>query len=374
MNNLSQAARSLRATVDAGAFLSALKKVRPILKKSSIPILGEISVRFHKGRCILTGTDMETWIMTELPASGDDFSFVFSRTEAVEVICRYFAGSLTLEMSEAGNEKSRWFVITLSCGVRTAEFDAYPGEDYPDMPGVSGDVLFSAGASKLLARIDRVAYAVRKPSQEASSVSSCVQFAGDRVYALDGCRAAWDDGTETVPQPFLLYAQPLRYLRVFGNAQVDFRFSLPWLSVTDGNTTIIYRTMEGQPFHLERAIPQKYVETFSVSPQVFLAELRYLKAAAPKSRTPYVYLHRNELSMTANGRKYSTSIDIDRSGDTEIGFNIFYLADALKPFAKEKRVIVKLSGSHSPMVIEAEGRSDHAMVLPLRTSRANIAA
>lgn len=40
--------------------------------------------------------------------------------------------------------------------------------------------------------------------------------------------------------------------------------------------------------------------------------------------------------------------------------------DALSQFKSEKRVIVKISGVHTPVVIEAEGRSDCAMVLPLR--------
>lgn len=374
MSNLLQTARPMRTTVDAAAFLTALKKIRPILKKSSFPALEEASVRFHNGRCVLTGTDMETWIMAELSATGDDFSFVFSRTEAVEDTCRYFSGELTLEMSETGDEKHRWLVVVMSCGTRTAEFNAYPIEDYPDTPEVSGEAVFHASAADLLERIGRVAYATRKPSQEVSAISSCVQFSGHRVYALDGCRAAWDDSTVAVPQPFLLYAGPLQYLRVFGSGQVDFRFSAPRLSVSDGSTTIIYRMVEGQPFNLDSAIPQKYVETFFVCPQGLLDELRYLKAAAPKSRTPYVYLHGNKLSMTAKGRKYSTAIDIERSSGMGIGFNLCYMVDALKPFAKQKYVTVKISGPHTPIVIEAEGRSDHAMVLPLRNGSTYAAA
>lgn len=374
MSNLIQTARPMRTTVDAAAFLTALKKIRPILKRSSFPALEEVSARFHNGRCVLTGTDMETWIMAELSATGDDFSFVFSRTDAVEEACRYFSGELTLEMSETGDEKHCWLVVTMFCGARSAEFDAYPIEDYPDTPEVSGKAVFRASAADLLERIGRVAYATRKQDQEAGAISSCVQFSGHRVFALDGHRAAWDDSAEAIPQPFLLHAGPLQYLRVFGGGQVDFRFSAPRLSVSDGSTTIIYRMVEGQPFNLDSAIPQKYVETFSVCPQVFLDELRYLKAAASKSRTPYVYLHGNKLSMTAKGRKCSTTIDIERSSGMEIGFNLCYMSDALKPFAKQKYVTVKISGPHTPIVIEAEGRSDHAMVLPLRNGSAYAAA
>ena len=79
-----------------------------------------------------------------------------------------------------------------------------------------------------------------------------------------------------------------------------------------------------------------------------------------------MYLRGNELLMQVHDRKYSTAIEISRTGDTTVGFNLNYLRDALNQFKKEERVTVKISGVHTPIVIEAEGRSDCAMVLPLR--------
>ena len=374
MSEFVKQSRSMRAKADAGAFLTVLKKVTQILRKSSIPVLEGVHIRFQNGKCVLTGTNMDTWIVAELPAEGEHFACVLSHPEAVEEVCRHFAGDLTLELTETENGKHRRLIATLSCGVRVAEFDAYPGGDYPDPPAINGDIAFSTNAAKLLERVRKVSYAAQRSTQETPAMRSCVHFSGSRVYALDGARAAWDDGTEAVPKPFLLYAESLRFLRVFGDAQVEFSFSSPRLSVTDGHTTIIYRMVEGQPFNLEKAIPRTYIETFSVCPRTFLSELHYLKAAAPKARTPYVYLQGKELLMPVSGKKFKTVLDIERFGNTEIGFNLNYVTDALKPFAKMKSVTVKISGSHTPVVIEAEGRSDHALVLPLRNSSAYAAA
>lgn len=357
-----------QASVDAGAFLAALKKVGTAIRKSSVPVLEEVLVRFCGGRCILTATDMETWIVTEIPAKGDDFSFVFSRTTCVENACAYFGGTLSLTLGETGDEKHSCPVVTLSCGSRSGEFDTYPAEDYPDTPKTDGEVTFTANVGALLARVNRVSYATRKPGQERHGSAFCVQFMGNRIYALDGYRAAWDEGADTVPQPFLLYAETLRCLRVFSSTQAEFRFSPPRLSVTDGTTTVIFRMAEHPPFQLDSAVPQKYAETFSASPQELLSALRYLNAAAPKTRMPYVYLNGRELSMTVNGRKYSAAVNIQRTGDTVMGLNLHYMTDALKQFSKEKSVTVKISGIHTPVVIEAEGRSDRALVLPLRSS------
>lgn len=355
-----------RAFVDAKAFSGALKKTALVLKRSSIPVLEEVCVRFSSGRCILAATDMSTWIITEIPAGGDDFSFVFSRTKDIEKVCRNFSGNISLEMREAADGTHSRFVVTLSNGSRIGEFDVYPAEDYLDIPELDGEVSFRTNAASLLERISKVAYATLKPEQSGKENSACVEFSGRQVYALDGYRAAWDVGDSTFPQPFLVYAEPLHYLKVFGGSQVDFRFSKPKLFVTDGSTTIIFHTAESAPFNLGSAIPQKYLEEFSVSPKDFLCELKYLRDVTPVTRKPYVYLRGNELYMPVNGRRYSTALAISRTGDTTVGFNLRYLSDALEQFKREKRVTVKISGIHSPLVIEAEGRSDRAMVLPVR--------
>ena len=65
-----------RAVVDAKEFSHAMSKISKILKKCAIPILEEVCLRIQNGRCTLTATDLETWLTTEFPASGDDSSLL----------------------------------------------------------------------------------------------------------------------------------------------------------------------------------------------------------------------------------------------------------------------------------------------------------
>ena len=155
-------------------------------------------------------------------------------------------------------------------------------------------------------------------------------------------------------------------MKAFGNREVEFRRAKLWLSVTDGTTTILFRTVECDPFHLDSAIPKSYLEEFSVSPKELLTELEYLNAVTPTSNKLYVYLRGNELFTLSKGRRYSTTLEINRADGMTVGYNLDYLTDAARQFKKETRVTVKISGLHSPLVIEAEDRGDHAMVLPVR--------
>lgn len=360
MSELLQMERSMRATVEAKAFSDALKNARTLLKKSVIPLLEEVHVQFSGGKCILTGTDLNSWIISELPAQGDDFAFVFSRTKDIERACRYFDGLLTLEMTEAQEG-----VISLSCGSRTGEFGVYSAEDYPVVPNPKGEVSFRTNVATLLERIGKVSYATKKPGQSSKEITSCVEFSGNQVFALDGQRAAWDlDTTQTFPRPFLVHAEPLHLLKLFGDMQADFYISTPYLYVMGERMRAIFHMVEDTPYDLHSAIPQTYVEEFWASPKKVLQELRYLNDVVPKARKLYVYLRGNELFMTVNGRKYSTALDSGRQDGQVIMFELSHLTEAFKQFDKEPQVKVKISGDITPVVIEAEGRSDCALVLP----------
>ena len=360
MSELLQMVRPMRATVDAKAFSDALKNAKTLMKKSSVPVLEEVYVQFSGEKCILTGTDLYSWIISELPAQGDDFAFVFSRTKDIERACRYFDGRLTLEMTEAQEG-----VISLSCGSRTGEFGVYSAEAYPVAPNPKGEVSFRTNVAALLERIGNVSYATQKPGQDPREITSCVEFSGNKVFAVDGQRAAWDlDTTQTFPQPFLVHAEPLHLLKLFGDVQADFYISPPYLYVMGDSMKAIFRMVEEKPYDLHSAIPQIYVEEFWVSPKKVLQELRYLNDVVPRARKLYVYLRGNELFMKVNGRKYSTALDTGRQDGRAIMFALSHLTEAFKQFDKEPLVKVKISGDITPAVIEAEGRNDCALVLP----------
>lgn len=117
----------LRATVDAKAFSAAMKKVGAVVPKNSvIPALNGVCVRFTGGRCTLTGTNLTTWILAEIPASGDDFAFVFSKCRDVERACRYFEGDVTLELPKPNDFPSGIGLVTITCAPASGSLKPIP--------------------------------------------------------------------------------------------------------------------------------------------------------------------------------------------------------------------------------------------------------
>lgn len=130
----------MRFTVDARAFSDAMSKVSKVLRKSPLPILEEIAVRVENGLCTLTATDLETWLVAELPAHGDDVSFVFSRTKDVMKACAHFEGELAITFVPKDERDGK---IEVLCGQRAAEFPVIAHEDYPECGTIEDGITLS---------------------------------------------------------------------------------------------------------------------------------------------------------------------------------------------------------------------------------------
>ena len=256
------------------------------------------------------------------------------------------------------------------------EYDAYPGDDYPPAPQTADEDVFTTNAGILLKRVSRVCYAVDKKASwtDTYPIQACIQFNGTQVYALDGARAACDtDETLVFPRAFLSPFESVRYLKLFGDRLVSFRFGKRNLCVADGQVSIICPLVGKEPFHMQSAVPSQITEEFYVQPKAFLAELRYMKECVAKIKLPYVDFINGEMSMADSIQKCRTAVALEGESKTPILFNLHHMIDAIRQFEGEERVRVKVSSCIAPLIIDAEGRSDYALVCPIKPKKADAA-
>lgn len=355
----------MRAIVDAGAFSEALNHVSKVIQRSAIPILEGVLVRFKNGSCFLTASDFTTWLTVALPARGEEFAFVFQKPQEVAKACRYYQGELTLEVHDI---KSDYPTVTFRSGHRSGTFDAFPEKDYPLPPLMEENVSFTTNAAALLKRIERVKYAVRAPQGIYDEPQrTCVQFSGNDVFCVDSHRAACDTDTALAfPRPFLTWGNSLAFLKLMGGSEAAVRIGTNhiWFS-TDAVSICAHR--EGfETFRLRDAVPETFSEEFCVSPKEFLRELEYLESFQPKKHRRTVCFCGGRLFFNKVESKCSTSVEIEGESEVTVGFDQRFMKDALTQFKDSSRVKMKFSGEISPIVLEAEGRNDFAMVLPVR--------
>lgn len=367
----------MRAKVDAKEFVQALDRVSGMIRKSSIPVLNAVLVRFEEGRCTLASTNLNTWLSVGMTAQGDSFAFLLDRPRESARAFRQFEGELILEQTEKGEGEHRRITLALSCGPRSAELHPFLPDDFPEQQAWEPMHSFTANAARLYARVERVRYAAAFPSPDDTRPSrSKVQFSGSHVYAVDGYRMAWDTDSELeVPVPFMAAPDALEHLKLFGDQTVSVRLGERFGEVTDGVTSLLFRLREGELFRLDSALTDKFQAEFQVSPKEFLAELKYLKQSLRGNRAHLVRFSGGSLLAESMGERYATKISATGCEDVEFGFSLDYMTDAMEQFKKEPSVAMKVSaGSLGPIIIEAQGRGDRALVMPARLGEASRAA
>ena len=198
-----------------------------------------------------------------------------------------------------------------------------------------------------------------------------MQFDGNKVFAVDGYRLAWDvDEGLAVRQPFMVLPEALKYLKMFGNQEVTASVGEWYLQVTDGTTELQTRIGGPLVFNVDGAVPKEFKEEFCVWPEEFLRELDYLKNLTRSIGSACVRFSGGKLSMLTPSGGYCTQIQIDGESSIDFGFELRYMIDALRQFRGEPQVKLKVINPVAPIILEAEGRSDFAMVLPVRMKQA----
>lgn len=110
----------MKNSVDAAAFYKAMTALMEVTSKSSIEVLREIKAEFTGEQCVLSATDLDTWMSVTIPASGDSFSFVFWNSANIQKVCRHYDGTLELELFRRGGRP----FLTMRSGSKGGEFPA----------------------------------------------------------------------------------------------------------------------------------------------------------------------------------------------------------------------------------------------------------
>lgn len=365
----------MTSAVDARAFSEGLRKVSKVLERSCIPCLNAVFVEVKDGRCTLTGTNLGAWVTLELPAAGDELSCLLGRPKDVERACRHFDGPLELELSEAGQGDKAQLRMKMRCGSRAAEFEALPAEDRLVRPELEGMYELTMPTKPLLERVERVRYATMKPGQSRRESSSCVQFNGNQVYALDGYRLACDSDPSVVfPAPFLISTDAAGLLKLLDGEQTTLRIGARYVCFQDGIISVMVRRAESRAYDLESAIPREFRDELLVSPEEFLQELDFLQKSAPETKKPYVRFGGGDLLMSVGGSEFRTAIRTEGESTVTFGFDLRYMKDALRQFRSEERVKLKIVSPSAPVILEAEGRGDFALICTIRLKDELLAA
>ena len=358
----------MRSSVDAAAFYKAMTALIDIPAKSPVKVLQEIKVEFTADHCTLSATDFGTWLSVTIPASGDDFAFVFWNSAGVQKVCRYFTSQLELELS--GQRKSQ--IITMRCGDKGGKFPVYEAEECPTWPEFEAKQSYTANAANILKCVKQVKYAVDLRSTRPEYQG--VLFQNKHIWAVEGHRAGCcDDGGLDVEPSFVVGVPELEQLKAFGSTEIQIDVAEDWVLFRNEHVRLLAKRIPNdQPLTYERVVPQNWNEEFSFHRKDFVQALKYLLACIGKADKPYVRFENGLLTISAKNCLYKASVPLSRESSIVIGFDARFMLDALTQFEKQERVTMRLTGSLSAILLIAGNSS--AIVLPVRLKEEQKAA
>ena len=347
---------------------------RTVAQKSSLAVLEGILCKAGSG-LELTGYNMETAITYQVEAEVTDVGQCILPARLFgDIIRRLPEGPVTVVVDEN-------YKVSIRSGYASFTISAEKAEDYPELPDIGTGRSVMIPQNKLKELISGTIFAVSENQGRPIHTGVKFEVSGETVSAIavDGFRLARRTWHAEDPlnrdMSFVVPAQGLKEVeKILTDTDEDASFTLgaKHILFTIGNATLICRLLEGDFLDWRRVVPIN-------CPVKLVAHVSDLAASiervglivSEKYKSPVRCVFSDQVLQLRTNTTIGAAEDrcaIAGDGkELEIGFNVRYLADALRVIPSEE-VVLELTNSLSPIVLTpAEEKYDYSyMVLPVR--------
>ena len=347
---------------------------RTVAQKSSLSVIEGILCKAGMGLS-LTGYNMETAITYDIEADvADPGQCILPAKLFGDIIRRLPEGPVTVVVSDD-------YKVSIRAGYASFTISAESAEDYPELPDVNSGRPIHIPQNKLKELISGTIFAVSE--NQGRPIHTGVKFevteSSITAIAVDGFRLARrtyhpEEGTGR-ELSFVVPAAGLKEVEKIVSDVEDmasFTLGTKHILFQIGKATLVCRLLEGEFLDWRRVVPTNCpVKLVAHVSDLASSVERVGLIVSEKYKSPVrcVFSH-NELLMRTQTTIGAAEDKCSLAGDgkeLEIGFNVRYLADALKVVPSEE-VTLELTNGLSPIVLTpVDDKYDFAyMVLPVR--------
>ena len=347
---------------------------RTVAQKSSLSVIEGILCKAGVGLS-LTGYNMETAITYEIEAEvADPGQCILPAKLFGDIIRRLPEGPVTVVVSDD-------YKVSIRAGFASFTISAESAEDYPELPDVNSGRPIRIPQTKLKELISGTIFAVSE--NQGRPIHTGVKFevteSSITAIAVDGFRLARrtyhpEEGTDR-ELSFVVPAAGLKEVeKIVADVEELATFTLgsKHILFQVGKATLVCRLLEGEFLDWRKVVPSNCpIKLVANVGELSSSVERVGLIVSEKYKSPIrcVFSH-NELLMRTNTTIGAAEDKCTLAGDgkeLEIGFNVRYLADALKVVPSEE-VTLELTNGLSPIVLTpVDEKYDFAyMVLPVR--------
>ena len=351
---------------------------RTVAQKSSLSVIEGILCKAGLGLS-LTGYNMETAITYDIEAEiSDPGECILPAKLFGDIVRRLPEGPVTVVVDES-------YKVSIRAGYASFTISAESAEDYPELPDVNDGRAIRIPQNKLKELISGTIFAVSENQGRPIHTGVKFEVTNETITAIavDGFRLARrtfhpEEGTGR-ELSFVVPAAGLKEVeKIVTDSDEDAAFTLgpKHILFQMGSATLVCRLLEGEFLDWRRVVPTN-------CPIKLVANVGDLSSSvdrvglivSEKYKSPVRCIFSNqEVQMRTSTTIGAAEDRCTLAGDgkeLEIGFNVRYLADALRAVPSEE-VTLELTNGLSPIVLTpVDENYDFAyMVLPVRIKNA----
>jgi DNA polymerase-3 subunit beta len=344
---------------------------KAVTGKSAMPVLQGLLIIAKNDEITIIGSDIDLSIETKFKAEVLEPGKIVVESKLLGDIVRKLPSSM-IEINTTENNS-----IELICEKSNFTLVHMNSDDFPSLPEIDENIIFSIEQKKLKNMIKSTIFAVAQDETRPILTGVLFEIAEKKLslVALDGYRLALNSEeidndnliSEVIPGKTL--NEVVKILDDEGN--VDITFTTNHILINFGDTKVFSRLLEGEFIKYKSIIPEEFNLKVTVKREELLSCIERASLVGKDGNTNLIKFDILEDTMviTSNSQlgKVREELNIILQGQPlQIAFNSKYLIDLLK-IIDEDEIIMELSSSVSPCIIRNAEREDSTfLVLPVR--------
>jgi DNA polymerase III subunit beta len=345
---------------------------KAVTGKSTMQVLEGIYINAQGDKLTLIGSDTDLSIETKLNCEINESGSIVVDSKIFGEIIRKLPND-EVEISTLDNS-----TIELNCQKSTFTLVYMNASDYPNLPSIEGDNVFSISQTILKHMIRGTIFAIAQDETRPILTGVLFEVKNRRLnlVALDGYRLALrteyidTDNSVSSVIPGKTLNEVSKILEDSEDA-VNIIFTSNHILFKLGETKIISRLLEGEFIKYASIIPQEFNLKVTAKRGQILNCIERASLMAKEGNTNLIKLDIQEdnLVITSNSQlgKVREELNIILQGEgLQIAFNSKYLIDVFK-IIEEEEIVMEFSSAVSPCIVKNKELDNCTyLVLPVR--------
>lgn len=346
----------MKLTLTKAELIGPLSRVAGVANpKSTMPILANVLLELSGGRLSMTCSDLESELVSSVPADGPDGSITVPARKLLDVVKAMSDAPISLSL-----EADR---LVVKCGRSRHQLVTLPPSEFPATSGGDYTTTVTIAADALKAMIDRTGFAmaVADVRYYLNGLMVEIRSAGIRCAATDGHRMAYSGASGDVIRSAIIPRKAvLEISRMIDSGDVQISLSGNHARVTCGANVATCKLIDGRfPNYEQMAVNPGTTATCNRS-ELIDGLRRASVLANEKYRGVRIESGNGALKLTSGNSSNDESreiVDADDAAPMVAAWKVDYLLDALGALSCDR---VELCATQQSMYV-TDGESVHVV-------------